>query len=146
MKERGRPHRAALVKWIRENPEVTLPRGIKDIARLTGISMDQAKTYLYRRRRKARQMMTTLAKWLPMTPVDLEDLLGRRVSPYNTKHLAFQYDHWGLKPTLQFIDQEFGAVIVEIPNLEEFYERVISEFYESYGPISLLDKGSHKKG
>ena len=55
-----RRHRSKLAEWIRENPNVKLPNTTKEIAKLTGLSIDTVRSYLGRRKMQAEAMKQDL--------------------------------------------------------------------------------------
>lgn len=120
-----RPHRAALYKWVKAHPGVILPRGIKAVAAVTGISQDQVKTYLYRRRKKARLLMQDILERILHTPIDLVDQAGNKCSPLGGTSARFEYDHWVVKPILVFSDIMGFGHAYQPENLEKFHQQVL---------------------
>jgi transposase len=117
--------RAALLLWIRENPEVTLPRKTSEVARITGVSRNQVKTFLYRRRRRAKSMMNTCAKYLSRLPVPLVDNEGKPTTTLCCSGLTFYYDHWSLKVRMSFTDAVGKAHEVDVHDLERLHGIVL---------------------
>ena len=54
------PHHSAILKWVREHPDEKLPRSVKRISDLTGVSQNKIKTYLYRQRKRAKNAIRSL--------------------------------------------------------------------------------------
>ena len=48
-------HSGCLAEWIKKNPDAALPSSPAEIARMTGCTEDQVRTYIYRRTRKLKQ-------------------------------------------------------------------------------------------
>lgn len=60
---RSPAHSSSMAQWLLANPDVKLPRSIKKIQTLTGLSEDTIKCYFYRRRKKIeRQALDVLQK------------------------------------------------------------------------------------
>ncbi len=72
------PHHSCLAKWLQDHPQQILPRRISSIALLTGCSINEIKTYIYRRRKELREVAQKLPD-LKTTSVVLTDVLGRRI-------------------------------------------------------------------
>jgi hypothetical protein len=53
-------HYACLAEWIREHPDIKLPRNVEAIAEITGCTKDEVKSYLYRRRKIIQQRLRKL--------------------------------------------------------------------------------------
>lgn len=111
-----------MAKWIEANPGQRLPRGGKAIARLTGVSVDQVKTYLYRRRKTAKKMLAVLSQLITRVPVAMVGTFGEECSPVNAQKFEFRFDHWSLTTVLWFIDFEGNEHWVHIDDLPAFYK------------------------
>lgn len=135
-----RPHRAALVKWVKAHPDVVLPRGIKAVAAITGVSQDQVKTYLYRRRKRARLLMEDILQRILLTPIDLVDQSGEKCTPYGGSAARFEYDHWVVKPILVFSDFMGIGRVYQPESLEKFHQEVME------AAALLLLQGNHRDG
>jgi hypothetical protein len=88
-------HHSALIDWIKENPEIELPRSVPEISALTGCSTDVVKSYLKRRRERVLDYVETLPNLLEKSLL-LYDTKG---NPIPTK--AFEWyirsvDKYGL--------------------------------------------------
>ena len=60
------PLRGGLVQWIKEHPDEHLPTKVKDIVELTGLTKDQVKCFLYRRKKrmvKRAKLLGNIAEW-----------------------------------------------------------------------------------
>lgn len=105
-----------------------MPRGTKAIARVSGVSIDQVKTYLYRRRKTARKYMRELAWMLRNMPSELVDIGGNKCSARNAQELRFNFDHWSLTTVLYFKDFEGVEHWVNIEDLPRLYKETTDLF------------------
>jgi hypothetical protein len=92
-------HRGGLVKWIRANPDVKLPRKPSEIAELTGLSIDQVKSYLYRRRKIADSMVGDLPD-LSEVPLVLRDFETKEYVPTRSLVNIQVESDW---PTMEYV-------------------------------------------
>lgn len=111
--------------WIKENPGVVLPRKTSEVARITRVSPNQVKTYLYRRRRLAKSMMRAILRYAPRLPLPLEDDQGRALTSYMCQRIEFHYDHWSLVVKLTLRNAIGEDRVVPVPDLEYFYDTVM---------------------
>jgi hypothetical protein len=70
-------HYGCMGTWIRHNPTSRLPRSPREIARITGCTVDEVNMYLYRRRKELRAGLRDLPD-LCSVRVVLDDSTGRR--------------------------------------------------------------------
>lgn len=81
-------HHGCLAQWIKANPQRALPRRYSAIQELTGCTLEEIRTYLYRRRRYVREKMKKYPN-LSVFRMFLTDNDGTR---YPT--VAFESGHW----------------------------------------------------
>lgn len=117
--------RAALLMWIKENPGVVLPRKTSEVARITRVSPNQVKTYLYRRRRIAKDMMRVIIRLASRLPLPLVDIEEKALTSYAAREIYFLYDHWSLVVNMKIKDALGTTHIVKVPDLEYLYGVVL---------------------
>ena len=128
---------------MKANPGVILPRGVKAVAAVTGVSQDQVKTYLYRRRKKAKVLMEDILARILTTPIDLVDQTGEKCTPYGGRAARFEYDHWVVKPILVFSDFQGIGRVYQPASLEKFHQEVL----EAHALVRLQrDHGDRGQG
>lgn len=95
----NRFHLGEFAQWMKENPQVVLPRSSKEIAELTGIERNKIDTYLSRRRRLIRKRIRKLPNRLPPHP-DGYTTKGGQVYPAE----ALTEGTWSLDPWAYKVD------------------------------------------
>lgn len=89
-------HHSALVKWVKENPDVELPRSITQISELTGCSVDTVKSYLKRRREDVLEYVENLPN-LAEEKLLLYDVKGRPIPTQAISWYIRSVDKYGLE-------------------------------------------------
>jgi len=116
-------------RWLEESLKIEpharaiLPRSTKGIARITGLTEDQVKTYLYRKRKKSKAMMAQvleLLKEADRATFRAQD--GRLIDVKELGNLRFGYDHWALSIHLLGDDEDGMVVKFPVGNLETIVE------------------------
>ena len=111
--------------WIKENPGRVLPRKTSEVARITRVSPNQVKTYLYRRRRMAKDMMRVIIRLAPKLPLPLVDIMEVPLTSFAAREVYFMYDHWSLVVQMRVTDALGEKHVVSIPDLEYLYGVVL---------------------
>jgi len=89
-------HHSALVEWVREHPEVELPRSINEISSLTGCSIDVVKSYLRRRRERVLDYVEKMPNLSDRTLL-LYDEKGRPIPTRAMEWYIRSVDKYGLE-------------------------------------------------
>lgn len=120
---RKRKSSAKFEKWLKENPGVVLPRSTKGIARVTGCTCDQIKTYLYKRRKMKRSYIERMPNLLAVPGLELMDRYKRAIVLASCEAYRWHLDHWSLRVAIlaQRGDEE---LVFPVPNVRAFYEAV----------------------
>ena len=71
-------HSSRFAQWLKDHPGYPLPRRVKEIAAVTGLDLNDIKTYLYRRRLRIQRYVETLPD-LTQKNYLLEDIKGRKI-------------------------------------------------------------------
>lgn len=87
--------KAGLAVWIREHPSVKLPRNVQAIVKLTGLTQDQIKTYLYQGRLKLKKRLKQLPD-LHFKNLTFKTLKGEEIEIHAKDKYKFAIDHWSL--------------------------------------------------
>ncbi len=105
---KGRPkdeshyHFSKLAKWIRNNPTTRLPRKPKAISILTGIPLNDIKTYLYRRRKSVKDFVESLPDFKVENHI-LIDEGGRRIPTRAFKFYVLAMDRFTFEVTIRAV-------------------------------------------
>lgn len=102
-----------------------LPRRVKEISRITGITKNQVKTYLYRRRRNAKLMMKEIMRYAPKLPLPLVDVEEKPVTTLGSSKQQFEYDYWSLEVYYCFRDMAGRERRVHVSDLELMHQFVM---------------------
>jgi hypothetical protein len=87
--------RAGLSVWIRDHPGERLPRSVKGIVELTGLTSDQVKVYLSHKRKEIKDRLAKLPD-LHFRKVVFEEPDGTRIRIEPKDKYKFAVDHWSL--------------------------------------------------
>jgi hypothetical protein len=115
---------AGLLRWVRENPNVKLPRSANAIAILTGCTQDQVKTYLCRQRRIARSFVDSMPP-LRDLPITVLTSTKESLQLWDLTEYRFVIDHWSSVVTIVGGTSN-GPVSIPLPNVELFYKVAVS--------------------
>lgn len=111
--------------WLVEHPDAVLPRGSsKAIARQTGLSIDEVKCYLYRKRKEAREAFRSLPD-LRLVPLEFLAESGNRVISSDFKGYRFVLDRWSISAKLVLFSGDISET-VDIPDVPSFISRLSS--------------------
>ena len=135
--KKKRVKRAHIIKWIREHPDVRLPRSLGAIVELTGCTRDAVKTYLFRQRRDARRVVDALPD-LRLVPLILETTKGEPLISTGLDTYAISVDHWTAKAQIKgtFLGT---PVVFNITHLGDF-SRKVHEAYEQQVNLDRLER------
>jgi hypothetical protein len=109
--------KAKFVKWIEAHPDVKLPRSIKKIVELTGLTADQVKVYLSHERRKLRIRLKAIPH-LGAKELTFVDLDGNAIFLEPKMKYRFAVDHWSLNVYIVIDDHK-----CLIKDLDDFERR-----------------------
>ena len=71
-------HSSRFALWLKDHPRYPLPGRVKEIAAVTGLDLNDIKTYLYRRRLRVQRYVETLPN-LTQKNYLLDDIKGRKI-------------------------------------------------------------------
>ena len=118
---------AGLAVWAKNHEGAILPRSTKAIARETGLTEDQVKTYLYRRRKETKVLMRKILNMIKtVDSVVVETTTKELVDLKKVSTLKFIYDHWALKSALKFV-YEGREMIADIESLHSFLSVMLQQ-------------------
>lgn len=113
--------------WAKNHEGAILPRSTKAIARETGLTEDQVKTYLYRRRKETKVLMRKILNMIKtVDSVVVETTTKELVDLKKVSTLKFIYDHWALKSALKFV-YEGKEMIADIESLHSFLSVMLQQ-------------------
>ena len=126
--EAGKRKWSAFADWLRKHPEEPLPRSIKGICEVTGLSYDTVRSYLYR----CRKSMWDIIKELPplhTVKATIVDVHGHEYPFSRLSNYSFEIDSYSMAVTLKaqvsaatktaFVIEDFDAFIARIYSLSE---------------------------
>ena len=118
----GRRRWSEFAQWLKDNPDEILPPSIKEIHELTGVPKNSIKSYLYRRRKEAKQFLST-QPWRNGRCVLWENSLGVKIPD-----TAFSYvrSFVGFSGALKFIvrlqDRTPYIFYITLKDLKRMYQ------------------------
>ena len=131
--ERKKPTRhSKFAKWLRDNQGTQLPRSVKQLAELSECSYPTVNCYMYRRRRKVRDILDscpdlieagTLIKASNMPEGEPDVINSRRFTKYR-----YHIDSYTLDVRIEFDTDEYKGLIAEIPDVPAFVAYVVEHY------------------
>ena len=118
--------RAGLGKWLEEHPNDSLPNGsIKEIAKKTGCSIDQVKTYMYRIRKEIKEELAKLPDLRKVNAILLTNE-GLRLETKQLDWYRFMLNRRTFDVTLFCGDKKGNEWQVPIPKVEWFVKTILN--------------------
>jgi hypothetical protein len=122
--KRGAPKNArwaSFAKWLRENPDVTLPHSSREIAKITGCTEASIKNYIGRERWRAKNLVQS-KPWKAGLNRLWISTRGFKISDLSFEEVHARISFTGrLKFTVKLKDGSFHIFIMTASQLEELY-------------------------
>ena len=123
MRSHSRKNVAGLAKWLESHQEEGLPSGsLKDIARMTDCTVDQVKTYMYRKRREVREKLRTLPN-LREREITLLAMDGQVVDTKDVDWYKFTLNRKNFTVMLMLTNGDRNWKVA-VPKLDDFIRNV----------------------
>jgi hypothetical protein len=135
--ERKKPLRySKFAKWLRENQGELLPRSIAGMAELSGCSYQTVNCYMYRRRKRVRDLLDTCPDLVEAgILVEVSNMPdwkeGHKKPVINTRRFEsykYEIDSYTLEVKLVFDTKKYKKLVAHIPNAQRFVDYVVKHY------------------
>ena len=128
-KRRPRKH-SKFADWLRENQSTDLPRSLKKLSEMSGVSYAAVNNYMFRRREALRERLSELPDLIDSGVVlEASNIIHESGKPVAVNSRAFynyEYvvDHYDLSVTIQAESREHPDIRFDVPDLGLFSDRL----------------------
>ncbi len=116
------------VRWLRANPNIKLPTNMKKISKISGLSYDTVKGYIWRRRKALVEILGSLPsiKTLPDTSFFI-DTLGQKIYPSQIVDYSFKVTKLSMEATIIVVLKNDIITEIKIENIYQFKKKLNKE-------------------
>ena len=117
-------HFGCIPEWIRNHPETRLPTSIKEVARITGCSYESARTYMYRFRKRIKEIAAEIVQCMhQVTNLILIDINGYKITPRGAKGIVIDHERYSFEANMLLVYQE-EEHIVHLSDMRETLRKI----------------------
>ncbi len=129
--EKRRPKKhSKFARWLRDNQKIHLPRSLKKLSSMSGVSYAAVNSYMFRRREAIRQGLRDLPDLidtgviLEASNIVHED--GKPITVNSRTFYNYEYfvDHYDLSVTMMAESREYPHIKFDVPDLGLFADQL----------------------